>query len=552
MDSYFKNYQKLFVGQKDGDLKKLINSIKFLFDGLHKTFSKSSAVFHNESIKTNFSNEVPEIGKKSDDVLREIIPAFKDIIHWNNPRVLHNITSPSLIDGVAAKTLTSLYSPNCLWDYVSGHFIDMENAVSDQIANLVGYSSDYKGVFTFGGKGTLMYAIKLGINRCDPNNTINGIDKDMVVLTSESNHYSIEYICNLLGLGKKACIRIPVDNEGLIDFRAFQETAERLLKQNKKIVCVILSGGNSLNNTVDPIKEVVSYIEYVTQKFNLSYRPFVHVDTVIGWLWLMFNGYDFSKNDLNIKHGVLKKIQKMNTRLLELKLADSIGIDFHKNAFASYISSMYLCKSNKELLSLNSNVLQDNSQKKYGDNFLQHFTIEHSRSGDGIISAYISLQEIGIDGFRQYIAKMMEAHDYIEHNIDRKSFEIINPHGLGFPVVLFPKPNFYSGLYSDLENESEEGISEIRDYCYELFEYISSQKGENSPVIGYVSNYSHSIDGIDIPALKLYPMSVEINEEKLEVALTQLHDTKQKFDGNMQNNIKEAKNFSGEGIVFPK
>ncbi|USN52950.1 MAG: hypothetical protein H6759_02740 [Candidatus Nomurabacteria bacterium] len=321
-----------------------------------------------------------------------------------------------------------------------------------------------------------MYAIKLGINRCDPNNTINGIDKDMVVLTSESNHYSIEYICNLLGLGKKACIRIPVDNEGLIDFKTFQETAERLLKQNKKIVCVILSGGNSLNNTVDPIKEVVSYIENVTQKFNLSYKPFVHVDTVIGWLWLMFNGYDFSKMISILNTGPSQKFKKMNTRLIELKLADSIGIDFHKNAFASYISSMYLCKSNKELLSLNSNVLQDNSQKKYGDNFLQHFTIEHSRSGDGIISAYISLQEIGIDGFRQYIAKMMEAHDYIEHNIDRKSFEIINPHGLGFPVVLFPKPNFYSGLYSNLENDSEEGISEIRDYCYELFEYISSQK----------------------------------------------------------------------------
>ena len=78
---------------------------------------------------------------------------------------MHNINAPVLIDAVAIKALTSLYNPNCLWDFVSGTFLRFEDAVIHQMISLFGWrSGSADGVFTFGGKGTLLYAISIGAN----------------------------------------------------------------------------------------------------------------------------------------------------------------------------------------------------------------------------------------------------------------------------------------------------------------------------------------------------------------------------------------------------
>ena len=90
MNNYFSHYKKLFLNAEDVDLKKLHNSIGFIFKEISKKFSKDRAVLCNESLKDVFSDQIPETGKKSEKVLGEIIPAFKDIIQWNHPSTLHN------------------------------------------------------------------------------------------------------------------------------------------------------------------------------------------------------------------------------------------------------------------------------------------------------------------------------------------------------------------------------------------------------------------------------------------------------------------------------
>lgn len=550
MNNSEEKYKRLFLDEEDSNFDELIKSISYIENKLRDTYSSKNSSFNNDLIDVSFSGVIPEIGKDSRTVLTEIIPAFKNLIRWNHSNTLHNITPPSLIDGVAAKTITSLYNPNCIWDYVSGNFISLERAISGQIAELVGFKKGYLGSFTFGGKGTLLYAVRLGINRCDRRSIEDGVSKDIVVITSAANHYSIEYICSLVGIGKKACIRIPVDDDGLINLTLLEEKLQELVKEGKKIACIVLSGGNSLNNVVDPFGDVSLILERLVKKYDMPYRPFLHADSVIGWLWLVYKNYDFSNNPLNIKSSVLKRIRLVLTRISEIHLVDSLGVDFHKNAFASYSSSLFLSRDADELSSLNSVQLLRAVQNEYGNNFLQHRTLEHSRSGDGIISAYVSLQELGIDGFQKYIASMMTLNDYIRQNVDPRHFEVINLKGLGFGVVVFPRPIFYDGAYNQLKIETGACVQNIQAYCQGLFGRISSLKGGGIPVIGYVSNYTKTREGYDLPAFKFYPMSFNTTEESIQKTLDILKESKKKFDGEWDSSSPTKP--SPEEIVFPK
>ncbi len=123
---------------------------------------------------------------------------------------------------------------------------------------------------------------------------------------------------------------------------------------------------------------------------------------------------------------------------------------------------------------------------------------------------------------------MMQIHDSIEQNIDTSQYELINPNGLGFPVVVFPKS---SGLtYSELISQTEEYILQIQKYCLSLFKKISATSDSTIPVIGYISNYTKSKTGLDIPAFKLYPMSYRTTQETLKASLLRLVEIKNDFD----------------------
>jgi L-2,4-diaminobutyrate decarboxylase len=546
MEDFFKNYKALFLDNEESNFNLIIESIKLFRRELMGLFPTNSSVFTSDTVGHSFAPNIPLVGKHSKDVIADVVHAFENMIRWNHNNTFHNITPPTLIDNIAAGAVTNIYNPNCIWDYVSGNFFELEKSVATQVSGLVGFPKDSFGIFTFGGKGTLIYAIKLGLNRVNRNSINEGIDKNAVVITSMSNHYSIEYICNLLGLGKDACIKINTDKEGIIDLHHFELTLEKLLESGKKIGCIILSGGNSLNNSIDPIKKVKHILGKIRVKYELTYNPFIHVDSVIGWAWLVFNHYDFQKNPLKIEKTVLSKIKKVNRRISKMHIADSVGIDFHKNGFAAYSSSMYLCKNRKELYALNSIDLGTDVPKDYGYNFYQHFTIEHSRSGNGIISAYTSLQELGIDGFQRYIVQMMTINELIRKNIDVLEFEIINQYGLGFPVVIYPR---ITEAYYLLSNKPKDYLETIKHYCLKLFQFIASKKGEQSPILGYISNYTCSNEGVDIPALKIYPMSVNYTHESIINMLRELVTVKQEFDRSL--NIHEV-NADYERLNFPK
>ncbi len=544
MKNLFEKYKSYILKNDESNFPDVLSSISYIHEivcqrydlALSKFIPKNDALFVSKG-----ESQIPQYGRDRKEVLKEAVGAFDYLPRWQHPSVLHNITPSPLFDSVAIRTLVNLYNPNCLWDFVSGSIVTYEKIIIRQIAELMGWkeANDAAGIFTFGGKATLIYALKMGINNCSPESTDLGIKgNEIVTISSEAGHYSMEYVSNLLGLGKKGCIRISNDNSGSIDLAVFRSTVESTILNGKKIACVVLSAGNSLDNTVDRIREVREIVDELVTRHNLEYTPHIHADSVIGWAWLFFRQYDFEKNVLALDVNVLEKIQSMYKKVHEIEYADSAGVDFHKNGFSPYITSLFLTKKTQNLYSLNSQKSVDSINKAYGENFLQHHSIEHSRGGEGILSAWVVLQELGVDGFQRYIAQMVQTAEYIRNNLNSEDFQVLNPQGLGFAIVLFPSLPFLNKTQNENTEVDSKIFKHAQNYCQKFFESSSLQlEGTKNPIVGYIPSYTNIKNGRVVPAIKLYPMVPFYDEHQIKTILQNLSDFKKKFD---------------EGLIFSK
>ena len=332
---------------------------------------------------------------------------FEGRIRWNSPYTLLNIAPAPLLITIAATTVASLYNQNALWDFTSGDIIFFEKKVIKALTELIGW--DFKlseGLSTYGGKATLMYAIKVGLHKFDIDIIKEGIKKEYFVIASDRAHYSIPDICNYLGIGSANLIQINTDTNGKMILSDFYQKTEKLLKENKIIVCIILNAGTTIDMCIDPIFEIKKIVNILFEKYKREKIPHIHADSVAGWAWLFFKDVNINKlgNKINPK-----RILSIYKSICQIAHADSFSADFHKTGLSPYCSTFFIVKNHQDIYSLTkygkSNLKNLNN---FGDFHVHHFSLENSRSSFGIVSAYVALQKLGWTGFQHYLIKMLE------------------------------------------------------------------------------------------------------------------------------------------------
>jgi glutamate/tyrosine decarboxylase-like PLP-dependent enzyme len=163
----------------------------------------------------------------------------------------------------------------------------------------------------------------------------NRLKIEPVILVSESTHYSIKKIANILGLGEAQVIHIPVDEKFRMNSVRLEETLESL---SSRQVCMAVVGilGTTEEGAVDPIDEIVKIRERYEQKYNSSF--WLHIDAAWG--------------------GYLRTMNKQTAPLLdEVKAAisctneaDSITIDPHKMGYIPYPAGMINFRDKRTVL----------------------------------------------------------------------------------------------------------------------------------------------------------------------------------------------------------
>lgn len=458
------------------------------------------------------------------ETIKELISLFQGMPIWTHPfsmiNVLPSVSSAALVAGL----LSNIASPNLLSGEYAWNTARAELETIAMVASIIGWDpSTTGGVFTFGGTGCYFYAFKMALTKVLGRiSRFEGVGGKAVVLVSKVAHYSKQTCADWSRLGINQLIEIDVQKNGAMNLCHLEKILQECRRTNRPIAMIVATMGTTDAFVVDPIFEIKQLLDQY-ENSNQAPRPFLYADAVIGWVWLVFRHYDFDKNPLEISADILKIAYNNCKKLEPMKVADAIGIDFHKTGCTPAVSSMIIVKDNDIFSLLKRN--QPAYLSSYTDFNPFLYTLETSRAGTGAISAWATIKELGCEGFQVLLATIIEAKKYLVNLLEKDcNLVCVNSHLQGYTTLFRVYP-----AHVDAKNQYHHEFSDQR-YCKSLYAFNILQKKianklfkmgtgeikimgwESPPYISFSSGFIPPNYSIESPeywvfALKAYPVS---------------------------------------------
>ena len=466
--------------------------------------------------------EMAEEGCSVEEVSSLLVGKLEGLPIWGHPRTQINVVPPPSIPSIIGSLLPAIYNPNLISDDMSYGLALTEVSVAAMVARLVGYDAEQSaGVFTFGGTGTTLYGVKLGIEKAFPDAMDNGVRGDGVILASAQSHYCRLNVAGWLGLGEKNVVEVPTHLQNDIRIDRLDAAARAAIHQGQNIVALVATMGTTDAFGIDDLDAVVDLRDRLVDDYALDYTPHVHADAVIGWAWSVFNDYDFERNPLGFRPRTVRALAAACRRISKLHRADSIGIDFHKTGFAPYISSLFLVRDRADLQRL----VRSRNEMPYlfqsGERHPGVFTLEASRSGSGVLSAYANLLLFGRVGLRVLLGHLVEmAESLREHLEGHNSITVLNDEGVGMVTVFRVYPDGVdTWTIKERERTDPDAREELlrhNDYNRRLFRYLYDRAMRGEGVhISMTDCYRETDYGEPIVGLKSFILSPSIDEKNV-------------------------------------
>ncbi|HEX3314160.1 MAG TPA: pyridoxal-dependent decarboxylase [Gemmataceae bacterium] len=470
-----------------------------------------------------------------EQVTAELVDYLRGMQILGHPRTQQNVTPPPSIPAVIGVLLASLYNPNLGWDEYSRRVALAEVEATAIAADLVGYDpTTAGGVFTFGGTGTTLYGVKLGLEKAWPGTMVNGIQGDAVLFASDVSHYCRFNIAGWLGIGARNIVVIPTGTDNAIDVRRLELEARRALTEGKRIAAFIATMGSTDAFGLDDLESIVALRDRLVVELRLPYRPHVHADAVIGWAWSTFRDYSWEKNPLEFRPRTVRALAGIDRKIRHLGLADSIGIDFHKTGFCPYIASLFLVKDRGDF----SLVARTPEMMPYlyhsGEYKPGFFTLETSRSGTGVLAAIANLHLFGKQGWQALLGHLIEmAHLLREHLDGHEATTVLNRQNFG-PVTLFRVYPDGVDTFTVQDREfkdpaRKDDLLRHNEYNRRIAAYVHEEAlAGRGVLISLTECYRQTDYGEPIVAIKSYILSPFVDVASVEVLVEKILEARQK------------------------
>ena len=468
-------------------------------------------------------------GRPLEEVIGELVHHLEGMVIWGHPRSQVNVIPPPSVAGIIGVLLASMYNPNLCSDE-SGRGISVaETRATAMAAALVGYDPPAAGgVFTFGGTGCMLYAIKVGLEKALPGSLKSGVRAPAVVLASDESHYSVLNVAGWLGIGQEQVVRVPTDADNSIRIDALGEAARRALGEGRPIAALVATMGSTDAFGIDDLEAMHDLRERLVEEFSLDYRPHLHADAVIGWAWSAFNDYSFIDNPLGFRGRTVRALAAANHRMRHLPLADSIGIDFHKTGYAPYISSLVLFRDRGDWRRLERPRESMPYLYQSGHHHPGMYTLETSRSGTGPMSALANLLLLGKQGLRTLLGHAIEMAEALREELEsHPDVTVLNGQNVG-PVTLFrvypPGTDTFTIKRREMRDAAfQPEVERLNRLNRRVFERVLAEAlaGEGV-VLSMTDCYRQSEHGTPIAALKSYVLSPFTDETQMRSILGHL------------------------------
>ncbi len=493
-------------------------------------------------------SRVEEAPQTLEQVTQILVQHLSGLFIWGHPRAQINVVPPPTIASVIGGLLPSIYNPNLVSEESSRQVAVAEVEVSSMTASLVGYDPELSaGLFTFGGTATLLYGVKLGLEKACPGSGRSGVHERAVILCSERAHYACLTVANWLGIGQDNVIQIPCSPENEMQTCLLETMGREMLKGGGKIAGIVATMGTTDHFGLDDLAAIHDVRNRLVDEFKLDYSPHIHADAVIGWAWSVFNDYDFQKNPLDFRHRTVRALAGARRRILQLPLADSIGIDFHKTGFCPYVSTLFLVKNSHDLELISRQ--QSDTPYLFHDGHYHpgRYTLETSRSGSGPLAALANLRLFGKDGLRALLGHLVAMAEELREHLEGHSATTVCNRGNFGPVTLFRVYPDGVDTFSILDHELKEASYRDRmlannEYNRRIFHLVQADavKGEGV-VISLTDCYRETDYGEPMVALKSYILSPFAEEKYIDAVLESLWKAREKIaeeDGSENCKVK--------------
>jgi glutamate/tyrosine decarboxylase-like PLP-dependent enzyme len=469
---------------------------------------------------------LPERHATLEDVIPQLVRCLDGMLITGHPRSQVNVIAHPSIASIIGVVLPSMYNPNLCSDESGRGFSEAEVRVASMMARLVGYDPALAGgLFTFGGTGTMLYGVKVGLEKALPGTRENGYRGQAVLLCSEHSHYACLNVAGWLGIGQQNVIQVPTHADNAIDVDALETAAREAIAGGRRIAAIIATMGTTDAFGIDDLVAIHALRDRLRKELALDYRPHIHADAVIGWAWSVFRDYDFAENPLEFRGRTVRALAAAASRIGHLDLADSLGVDFHKTGFAPYISSLFLLKDRADFAGL----VRERSKMPYlyhtGEYHPGMFTLETSRSATGVMAALANLLLLGKDGFRSLIGHAVEMAEMLrEEIVARPELSVVNDDNFG-PVTLFRAYPAGTDTFSVKEREQRdpafrEQVVRHNDLNRRIFQRVADEALAGRGVaIGFTDNYRLTDYGQPISALKSYVLSPFADPVQMETVV---------------------------------
>lgn len=467
-----------------------------------------------------------ETSQSLEAVIPQLVSVLDGMLITAHPRSQVNVVASPSLASVMGVVLPSMYNPNLCSDESGRGFSEAEVRVASMAARLVGYDAERAGgVFTFGGTGTLLYGVKIGLEKATPGTFERGLSEKPVIVCSDHAHYACASVAAWLGLGQESVVRIRTLPDNSMDLNALEAALRELFNARRPIAAIVATMGTTDAFGVDDLASVHSLRDRLVEEYKLPYRPHLHADAVIGWAWSVFNDYSFAENSLGFRGRTVRALAAAASRIRHLPLADSLGIDFHKTGFAPYISSLFLLRDRNDF----ATIVRRRETMPYlyhtGEYHPGMFTLETSRSAMGVMAALANLLLLGKEGFRTLIGHAVEMAEVLrELIVSRPEVSILNDQNYG-PVTLFRvyPPGVDTFRVKQQEQTDPSYASQLKKHNAlnrQVFQRVASEALAGQGVaIGFTDNYHTAPGGEPICALKSYVLSPFANEEQMHAVV---------------------------------
>lgn len=478
---------------------------------------------------------LPNTMSSVEEVTTNLVSYLQGMTIFGHPRTQQNVIPPPTIPSLIGVLIASLYNPNIAWDEYSRLVALAEVEAVGMIAQMVGYTPEKSsGVFTFGGTGTTLYGVKMGLEKACPGTLENGTPENAVVFVSDAGHYCATNIVGWLGIGTNNLITIPTTDENEMDIGRLEDAVREALTNGKKIAAIIATLGTTDAFGLDDLESIVTLRDTLVDEFQLDYRPHIHADAVIGWAWSVFNDYNFEENPLGFRPRTIRALAGACRRIRYLSLADSIGIDFHKTGFAPYISSLVLVKNETDLGLVKRQPEQMPYLYHFGDHRPGMYTLETSRAGTGPLAALANLRLFGQEGLQTILGHIVEMTQLLrEHLEGHEGMTVLNRENFGTVTLFRAYPvgvDTFSIKREEFEDpDNRESLITHNAYNQEIFQYVHAEAMEGrGVVISTTDCYRHTTYGEPIVALKSYILSPFVDETDVETVVAKVLEAREK------------------------